>query len=205
LLAIERLRTKIAADLHDNIGSSLTEIAVTGELLSQNLVGANDSLRKGIATITETSRELVDKMSDIVWLVNPKRDSLYDLILRLKDSYTELLSYKGISFKSDNLKSLTNVSLKMEQRQNLYLIFKEGINNCIKHSSCDEILLNANVVGKRLEVMLKDNGAGFNYNKNISGNGLSNMNDRAKSLGGELNIISTLGEGTKIEFIGTIY
>ena len=150
LIAIERLRTKIAADLHDNIGASLTEISIMGEVLSARLSPEENDVKSGLNSIAETSRSLVDKMSDIVWLVNPKRDSLYDLILRLKDSYTDLLYHKGISFKSNNLKSLEKISLSMECRQNLYLIFKEAINNSLKHSNCSEITLDANVKGKNL-------------------------------------------------------
>ncbi|MBU1101262.1 MAG: hypothetical protein KKA84_12750 [Bacteroidetes bacterium] len=203
LLAVERLRTKIAADLHDNIGASLTEISILGEVISKNIEHKNPSVLLGLEKISETSRNLVDKMSDIVWLVNPKRDSLYDLILRLKDSYSELLSYRGISFKAHNLKSLEKISLNMEHRQNLYLIFKEGINNSIKHSSCDEINIEANVRGKSLEMILQDNGIGFSENLS-HGNGLGNMLERAKFIGGELKVESNKGTGTKIQFVGNI-
>ena len=203
LLALERFRIKIAADLHDNIGSSLTEISILGEVLSKNAGGENQYLSKGLSKISETSRELIDRMSDIVWLVNPKRDSLYDLIIRLKDSYSETLSYNGISFKSQNLQSLQNVSLNMENRQNLYLIFKEGINNSIKHSSCSEINIEAAVKGKSLEVILRDNGIGFSDEMSI-GNGIENMKERAKIIGGKLIVKSEKGEGTKIQFLGDI-
>ena len=111
--------------------------------------------------ISDNSRNLIDNMSDIVWLVNPKRDSLYDLILRLRDTYSELSSYTSISFRSENIKSLERVSLSMEHRQHLYLIFKEAINNCITHSSCSEITLDASVRGSKLRMTLKDNGKGF--------------------------------------------
>lgn len=203
LLAIERLRTQIAADLHDNIGSSLTEISILGEVLNKNITIPNQFMSDGLTKISDISRGLIDKMSDIVWLVNPKRDSIYDLILRLKDSYSELLSHQGISFKAHNLKSLENISLDMTYRQNLYLIFKEGINNSIKHSSCNEINIEANVKGKSLEVILKDNGIGFSE-KLKEGNGLDNMKYRAELIGGKLMVQSVEGEGTKIQFVGDI-
>lgn len=203
LLAVERLRTKIAADLHDNIGASLTEISILGEVISKNIENKSPIVMKGLEKISETSRTMVDRMSDIVWLVNPRRDSLYDLILRLKDSYSESLSYRGISFKAHNLKSLEKISLNMEHRQNLYLIFKEGINNSIKHSSCDEINIAANVRGKSLEMILEDNGIGFSESL-VSGNGLGNMQERAKLIGGELKVESNKGTGTKIQYVGNI-
>src|SRR5690606_6383634 len=124
--------------------------------------------------ICETSRKLVDNMSDIVWVVNPNKDSLHDLILRLKDSYSEVLTYMGISLKTTNIHQLENIKLPMEYRQNLYLIFKEGLNNCIKHSNCKNIFLNINIRGEILEMILRDNGIGIKNTVNETGNGLKN-------------------------------
>jgi len=205
LLDIERLRTKLAADLHDNIGSSLTEISILSEVISKKIKDEDESVRKSLGLISTNSRDLIDNMSDIVWLVNPKRDSLYDLILRLRDTYSELSSYTSISFRSENIKSLEKVSLSMEHRQHLYLIFKEAINNCITHSECSEITLDAFVKGRSLQMTLKDNGKGFYPNKiNGGGNGLGNIKSRAEVIGGKLNIFSKIGEGTTIRFEGNI-
>ena len=143
-------------------------------------------------------------MSDIVWLVNPQRDSLYDLILRLQDTYSDLLSDTEISFRSENLKSLEKVSLSMEHRQHLYLIFKEAINNSIAHSHCSEITLNANVNGKTLTMILNDNGVGFKDVDNKLGNGLKNMRNRANKIGGNLSIQSKLDNGTVVKYFGYI-
>ncbi len=205
LLDIERLRIKLAADLHDNIGSSLTEISILSEVISKKIKTEDESVKKSLNMISTSSRNLIDNMSDIVWLVNPKRDSLYDLILRLRDTYSELSSYTSISFRSENIKSLERVSLSMEHRQHLYLIFKEAINNCITHSSCSEITLDASVKGSKLQMTLKDNGSGFSPDEiSNGGNGLNNIKDRAKNIGGNLNIHSKLGEGTTIQFEGNI-
>ena len=205
LLDIERLRTKLAADLHDNIGSSLTEISILSEVISKKIKSEDESVKKSLGLISTNSRNLIDNMSDIVWLVNPKRDSLYDLILRLRDTYSELSSYTSISFRSENIKSLEKVSLSMEHRQHLYLIFKEAINNCITHSKCTEITLDASVKGGTLQMTLKDNGIGF-YPDGISngGNGLSNIKNRSELIGGKLKIFSKKGEGTIIQFEGNI-
>lgn len=203
ILAVERLRTKLAADLHDNIGSSLTEISILSEVISARLNSAEKDVQKSLNKISAKSRDLIDKMSDIVWLVNPKRDSLYDLILRLQDTYSELLADTNISFRSDNLKALENISLQMEHRQHLFLIFKEGINNCITHSNCTEIYLNAKVSGRKLEMELSDNGNGFEKKEN-KGNGLNNMENRASMIGGKLYINSSLGKGTTVNYIGSI-
>ncbi len=204
LIEIGKFRTKLAADLHDNIGSSLTEISILSEVISKKIKTEDNDVTKSLKTISDNSRNLVDNMSDIVWLVNPKRDSLYDLILRLRDTYSELSSYTNISFRSENIISLQKVSLSMERRQHLYLIFKEAINNCITHSECTEITLDASVKNKKLEMVLKDNGRGFNISKLNSGNGLENIKKRAALIGGKLEIKSEIGEGTIVHFQGNI-
>lgn len=204
LLAVERVRIKLAADLHDNIGSSLTEISILSEIIAKKINSSDSDVSKSIRMISDNSRKLIDKMSDIVWLVNPKRDSLYDLIIRLEDTYSEILSYTNISFRSQNLQLLKKISLSMEHRQNLYLIFKEAINNSVTHSQCTEILLDANVRGRVLEMTLTDNGEGFIKSDDSKGNGLYNMANRAKKIGGKLDIISSHNKGTIVKFVGFI-
>ena len=204
LLAIEKLKTKLAADLHDNIGSGLTEISILSELASRDMNNGSGGNTQNLKSISETARKLVDNMSDIVWVVNPKKDSLHDLILRLKDSYNEVLTYLGISLKTTNLDKLENIKLPMEYRQNLYLIFKEGINNSLKHSRCKNIFLNVNIRGEVLEMVLKDNGIGINGSGKEIGNGLKNMGDRAHIIGGKLKWKSAANDGTTITFIGKI-
>ena len=202
LLAIEKLKSKLAADLHDNIGSGLTEISILSEVASRK--NGNDKITIGseLSKISDISRQLVDNMSDIVWVVNPRRDSLHDLILRLKDSYAEILSSLEISFKAKNLEKLIEVKLPMDIKQNLFLIFKEAINNSIKHSNCKRIVLEANLRNDILEISLTDDGIGFDENKIIQGNGLKNMISRANQIEGKIKIKSSINYGTSIRFIG---
>ena len=204
-LKFERLRSKIAADLHDDIGAGLTEISIMGEVIVQKLPQSSKQLIVSeIQNIGATSRNLIDSMSDIVWLVNPRRDSLFDLISRLGDSYKEILTSKDIHFKIQNLESLRNIRLNMEYRQHLLLIFKEAINNSLKYSEGKEILLSVTLRGKKLNMKLIDDGNGFDTQKVPSGNGLRNMEDRAERIAGTLTINSTVGKGTIIEFEGNI-
>ncbi|MGE5681505.1 MAG: two-component regulator propeller domain-containing protein [Bacillota bacterium] len=204
LLAIERLKGKVAADLHDSVGSGLTEISILSEVISSRLCDVPEDIKEKLHNINETSGYLIDNMSDIVWVVNPSRDTLYDLILRLKDTYSEIFNSLGVSFKVNNLELLRSVRLPMEHKQNLYLIFKEGINNCLKHSGCKNLVLDARLHGRRLELVLRDNGRGFDLKKIQMGNGLNNMRKRAKSIGGHLVIESSLENGTLIKFSGNI-
>jgi signal transduction histidine kinase len=143
-------------------------------------------------------------MSDIVWVVNPQRDSLYDLIIKLKDSYNEFLNTVGISFQVKNIDKTDDVHLPMDYKQNLLMMFKEAINNAIKHSNCKKITLEANVRNEVIELMLSDDGLGFDNNSKTSGNGITNMENRAKKLGGRMKWKSEHGEGTKVTFIGKL-
>lgn len=199
LFAIEKLKSKLSADLHDNVGAGLTEISILSELTAQEIRSASQSSSQRLQVISDKARMLVDNMSDIVWMVNPHRDSLYHLILRLKDSYSDFLSSMDISFGTVNIEKFADVKLPMEYKQNLYLIFKEAVNNSIKHSKCKKILLEANINKDALELTLKDDGIGMNIEKIKYGNGLQNMKSRAKAVGGTLEIISS-GDGTTIMF-----
>ncbi len=204
ILSLERLKAKLASDLHDNIGAGLTEISILSELVVTEANKISETAVYKLKNISEISRQLIDAMSDIVWVVNPKRDSLHDLIIRLKDSYSDLLSYIGISFKTSNIDILENIKLPMEYRQNLYLIFKEGINNCIKHSRCKRIMLDTNLKGRNLEITLKDDGQGMANSNSSLGNGMHTMETRARAIGGRISVISNPQKGTSIKFVGRI-
>ncbi len=203
LLAIEKLKGKLAADLHDNVGSGLTEISILSELVTQQIQNATQNSSQHLISISDKARQLIDNMSDIVWMVNPQRDSFYHLILRLKDTYSDLLNLAGISFKTSNLEELSSLKIPMEHKQNLYLMFKEGINNSIKHSKCKKITLEANLKKDELELILKDDGIGLDASNKAQGNGLLNMKNRASAIGGELTINSSNG-GTTIIFKGKL-
>jgi ligand-binding sensor domain-containing protein/two-component sensor histidine kinase len=201
-LAIEKLKTKLAADLHDNVGASLTEISILSEVAVHKSNG--EANPKELKNISEIARHLIDTMSDIVFVVNPERDSLYDLIIKLKDSYNDFLNSVGISFKVKNIDKTNDIRLPMDYKQNLLLIFKEGINNSIKHSKCSKIILEANIRSDVIEMILSDDGKGFDEKKMIYGNGLRNMESRAKKIGGKMKWQSSQEKGTVIIFIGKI-
>lgn len=205
LLAMEKLKVRLAADLHDNVGAGLTEISILSELAVKDISTYSQTAAVKLNTISDIARQLVDSMSDIVWFVNPKRDSLYDLIIRLKDSYSDMLSELGVSFKTETAENIIDVKLPMDFRQNLYLIFKEGINNCIKHSKCNKISLETKLTGSMLEMTLGDDGIGIKELNINFGNGLRNMRDRAETLGGTLDINSKPGVGTQIKFTGRLF
>lgn len=203
LLAIEKIKGKLAADLHDNVGSGLTEISILSELVAQQIQNATQSSSLHLISISDKARQLIDNMSDIVWMVNPQRDSFHHLFLRLKDTYSDLLNLAGISFKTSNLEVLSSLKISMEHKQNLFLLFKEGISNSIKHSKCKKISLEAKLNKDELELILNDDGIGLNPSNKEQGNGLTNMRNRALAIGGELTISSS-NKGTTIVFKGKL-
>jgi hypothetical protein len=204
LLAIERLRLKIASDLHDDIGTRLTEISMLSDIVYHGGAGEQAGFKDSVRNIGGIARELIENMSDIVWLINPKRDSLYELFLKLKDGYEEILSHRQILLHINNLNFMEKISLPMEHRKNIYLIFKEAINNALKHSACSEISINTEVNGRLLTITMYDNGQGFDIHRRSSGNGLENMQQRAQAIGGTVRIQSSAGSGSMIKFTGKI-
>ena len=203
-LEIEKLKLKIASDLHDNIGAGLTEISILSEVAERSGDNSGSVVKNDLRKISDTARLLVDSMSDIVWVVNPQRDSLHDLIVKLKDSYNEFFSTIGISFRVNNIEKSDDIKLPMEYKQNLLLMFKEAINNAIKHSGCKKLTLEAFYKNDMIEIILMDDGHGINYNEVKFGNGIKNMENRAKKLKGELKWKSEPGSGTIVKFSGRL-
>lgn len=202
LLAIEKMRSKISADLHDSIGSGLSEISILTELLKFQVPDEKHELKSGLGNVSTISRTLVESMGDIVWLVNPKKDTLKDLFKRFQLSYHEVLKHTDTDLIVENLDELENVKLPMNFRQHLYLIFKEAINNALKYSSADLLNLKIKTDGNLLTVTFSDNGKGFDLNQEKTGNGLLNMQNRAKEIGGKIEYFSEPNKGTKIIFTG---
>jgi signal transduction histidine kinase len=205
LLEVEKIRTKISADLHDSIGSGLSEITILSEILNRQPNVKQEDLQSGLKNISVTARSLVGNMSDIVWLVNPSKDSLKDLLLRLQDSYQEVFAQANISFKLNGIENLELIHLPLTYRQHLFLLFKEAVNNSLKYSECTKIDLTIDIKGKNLNIIYKENGKGFDLkSKDEKGNGLTNMKNRAKAISGNCQILSEINKGTQIIFTGKI-
>ncbi|RPI65492.1 MAG: hypothetical protein EHM47_18740, partial [Ignavibacteriales bacterium] len=126
------------------------------------------------------------------------------LIIRLRDAYADLLSGLGISMKTYNIEKIEDIKLPMEYKQNLFMILKEGINNSIKHSHCNKIILEANVRNDVIEIIIKDNGIGIDEKSIEYGNGLKNIRSRAEALGGKVKWKKRDGGGTSLIFIGKV-
>lgn len=198
LLELERVRTRIATDLHDDIGSSLTQIAVLSEVARANTGVEQTTADARLARIADLSRELVDSMSDIVWAINPQRDNLGDLAYRMRRFASDLLDSRAIEIEFAAPEDAGGTALRAEVRREAFLIFKEGVHNIVRHAQCRRVAVDLRVDQHRLVLRLCDDGKGVGAETNGRGHGLANMRRRARALGGELRISSKPGGGTGI-------
>jgi signal transduction histidine kinase/ligand-binding sensor domain-containing protein len=201
----EQVQKTIAADFHDELGQKLTKISLFSEIVKGKLFKESPEYVEYINKINKAAKELTSSTRDFIWTLNPTQDSLHDVAIYLKDFGDELFDKTGIEFRANGIsKDLEKIRLPMEWRRHLILIFKEAMNNVIKHAECTsltlEILMNHNTI----ELSLSDNGIGC-FNGRISGcQGLNNMKHRAEQIHGNLDIILDKGKGTTIRFWGEI-
>jgi signal transduction histidine kinase/streptogramin lyase len=196
LVELERIRTRIATDLHDDLGANLTQIAVISEVARQSVPRESPALAEPLAAIAATSRESVDAMSDIVWAIDPRRDSVTDLVQRLRRFASDALSAKDIAV-SFSAPADGDPPVDPEVRRELLLIFKEGVNNVVRHAGCGQVRIAMSCGDGQLTMSIEDDGRGFDPGR-ACGVGLRSMRQRAERLGGDLTVRSTPGSGTTL-------
>jgi signal transduction histidine kinase len=195
-LVAEKVRTDIARDLHDEMGSTLTSINIMSTLaLQQKGTGA---ISADLQKIKNYSGDMMESMSDIVWAINPQNDSMDRMILRMRELAEELLEPARINYSFREEGMVKTLKLDVNQRKELYLIFKEAVNNAVKYSGSSELFILLKEEDGALYMQVKDNGTGFDINKNYSGSGIQNMYGRAARINAGLQISSALGNGTSI-------
>ncbi len=207
LIESQNIRNKIARDLHDNIGATLSSIAIYSKVAhlkndENNKVELNTILEK----ITNTSTTMVAEMNDTVWAIQTKNDDMEKIIHRMESFARPLLTSRNIAFSFIYPTEINTLKLSMEKRKNLFLIFKEAINNAVKYSAAKEVKTMLHLNNTILQLSIIDDGIGFsmqqeiNLNKNTStGNGLTNINNRAKEIDAELVFTSSLQKGTALQ------
>ena len=149
--------------------------------------------------IKENSVNLMEKMDDIVWSINPRNDSLEKLLLRIKRFAAQLFEAKNIEYEIDISENIHSFKLPMEIRQHLYLMIKEAINNIIKHSQCTQAKICIKHLHDNLLIKIYDNGKGFNTSEISFGNGLINLKERASAIHANLAVQSQEITGTEIK------
>jgi len=190
LLEIERLRVRIASDLHDDIGSALTRISVHSEIIQNS--EEKSTVKNSSKKIGTMSRDIITTMSDIVWSIDARNDLIKNLIDRMKDFSTSLLVEKDIQLKFSQKGLELNKKLPIHIRQNLFLIFKEAINNIYKHSNASVVKVNLSNTQKEFKMKIEDDGDGYNPDLIKRGNGIKNMQMRAERIRAQIQI-NTIG------------
>jgi signal transduction histidine kinase len=197
LLELERVRTRIATDLHDDIGASLSQISILSEV-ARRRAGDVDALQKPLAEIAGASRELLASMSDIVWSINPQRDRLRDLLQRMRRFATDGFTARNIEFQFHAPEAELEGKLDPDMRRQVFLIFKESVNNILRHADCTQVEIHFAVEKAGLMLSVRDDGKGFDATQPPAGNGLASMRQRAASLNGSLEITVDGARGTRV-------
>jgi ligand-binding sensor domain-containing protein/two-component sensor histidine kinase len=205
LLELERVRTHIASDLHDDIGSSLSRMAILSEVVKRQVAVKAEESVPMLTEIAESARGLVDSMSDIVWAIDPRRDDLSNVVFRTRRFASSVLEAKGIAWNIQVAPELEKIKLNPEQRRHLFLIFKEAVTNIARHSECQSASLKLTVAHNLLSVEIRDDGRGFANPpqppsaNGLGGRGLENIQKRAVLVKGHLVVESSAGRGTSLQ------
>ncbi|HSL89355.1 MAG TPA: two-component regulator propeller domain-containing protein [Ignavibacteriaceae bacterium] len=189
----QKIRNRIARDLHDEIGSNLSSISLLSRMLKDELK-SDGELSQNLSRIESTAKNSVTSIRDIVWFINPSSDSLIDLIRKMNETSENLLKETECFF-HHNIPD-TDKKISPEIKRGIYLIFKETLNNISKHSGADKVNINVNVDNNEFYLTIDDNGKGFNVNETYNGNGINNIKSRADELSATLTIQSEIGKGS---------
>ncbi|MDP4151445.1 MAG: ATP-binding protein [Bacteroidota bacterium] len=197
IIEMEKIRNTIARDLHDDMGSALSSINIISKVALENAeekLKVNEHLRK----IHENSGFMLENISDIVWTIDPVNDNLEQALFKMKEFAADILEPLNIQYVFNQTGNFHAIRLGLQTRKNLYLVFKEAVNNAAKYSRCTRIDIDVSERERQISMQVRDNGIGFKRDGVRSGNGLKNMEERARLIGGSLTIMSEEGRGTTI-------
>jgi signal transduction histidine kinase/ligand-binding sensor domain-containing protein len=201
LLHLQQVRNRISADLHDELGSTLSGISIMGSLAKRE-PSSQELPSTLMDRIMEDVRQMSSSLDDIVWNISPKNDALSSLIARMTRYASELFEAKQINFKLKVPERISDIKLSMDQRRNVYLIFKESVNNLVKYSKCKHAAVSIDADRRNAYLTIEDDGIGFDQYAPTDRNGIRNLKERARTLKGKLDIESSPGKGTiiRLEF-----
>lgn len=198
-LKMQSVRYRIAADLHDEVGATLSSIAITTRMAQKKMGDSRPDVTSLLGAIHADSEETIHTIRDTIWAINPDNDSLEKLFEKMRSFAVQLLAARDIALDYNNrLVADTTLRLSMEQRRNAYLMVKEAVNNIAKHSGATKAELTIHRTGEGIEVLIKDNGGGFDPKACHEGNGLKNFRSRAEESFITLTIESTPERGTHL-------
>jgi signal transduction histidine kinase len=196
--ALEEERHRISKEMHDDLGAGLTQISLISEAAKRRKnVGRFPADELG--DISNTSRKLIENVSEIIWAMNPDFDTLSGMFAYLREQISKLLEYSRKNFSIRMPKNFEDISITNTRRKNIVMLVKEAVNNAIKHSNASSIDVTAELVNGCLSIKISDDGNGFDVSKTTSGNGLKNYSYRIGLLHGEIKLNSD-EKGTQVCF-----
>ncbi len=193
--AVEHERARISKDMHDDMGSGLSKIAIMSELLKTNLKEERET--EQVEKISRTAKDLVDSMGQIVWAMNPENDTLENLTAYIRAYTVDFFDESFVECIFTFPDEINTIKLTQQQRRNIFLVIKESLNNILKYAESSEVQIQLFIQSKQLHLIICDNGKGFDISQTRRfGNGLINMKKRMEEVGGEYQIQSILNKGT---------
>jgi ligand-binding sensor domain-containing protein/two-component sensor histidine kinase len=203
LLHVEKVRNRLARDLHDDMGSTLSTINILSNIALQQETCDDEKSKQYLKSISQSTHQMMEAMDDIVWSINPVNDSIGKIVARMKESAGSVLEPQQIDYHFEVDVSVLDLSLSMESRREIFLIFKESLNNVVKYAGCRLVTVKLSRKGPELNLIITDDGVGFKMplpDSAVRGNGLRNMQMRAGHVNGKLTVVSEPGKGTVINF-----
>ncbi|MGY3211746.1 tetratricopeptide repeat-containing sensor histidine kinase [Mucilaginibacter sp. HD30] len=192
-------RTRIAKDIHDDMGSGLSKIILMSGMIEEKIKTSGYGTKE-ISSIKQISQELVDNMRDLIWVLNPENATLDNLVARIREHCSDYLDGLLVKTELDIQHDVPYVRISQQTQRNIFLTIKEALHNCVKHANCDKITIGLTFKDGLLTVSVTDSGKGFEADElKRKGNGLRNMQQRMQSIGGKFTINSGLGQGTTIQ------
>jgi len=195
LLRMERMRIRIAGDLHDDLGGKLSSIAVLSDIV-QNRDNLAPTDRNRLEKVSDTARHMVREVRDIVWFIKPEHDNMDDMVIKMQNIADALLANMEYIFEADSI--VRDQVLNMDVRRHFLLCYKEILNNIVKHAKASRVEIQLSKTDSELVLKVKDNGIGFREPEIHRGEGLNNLSLRVEKMNGEIDISSSVGKGTSI-------
>lgn len=194
LLKVERIRRSISGDLHDDIGATLSSM-----IIYTNLARSEKDHEYYLDLIDQNAKEVIGKLDDLVWSINPKNDTCEQLINRMRLHAEPLLNAAGIRLNFTVNPAVLQLKLDLFVKNNVYLLFKEIVNNVVKHSGAANCYINIEGTKSRFKIIVKDDGKGFEPTQvKANRNGLINMQERVRNMHGEIHVKSAVEKGTSV-------
>ena len=200
-LQVLGIRNRIARDLHDDVGSALSSISIFSDVINKNLRTNDEQTSSLAARIGDNARQVIESMSDIIWAIKPSNESVAEMLIRMKYLCSNLFESKEIAFDFETGDTISTLKLPMDYRHDIYLIFKEAVNNIVKYAACKNVSIKFTTANSLLTLLIKDDGVGFNTEIITTGNGLQNIKARAAAMQGKIIISSNINTGTIITLI----